>query len=144
MAEFSEKTDKHDFGFVNGRGFETAWDLEATGYWQRKVVLMRTLVFMSAFNYSLLAEKCLSCTRRSLATGLGWLIHLPLAHGIDVRNPRNASGCNNELLKCLIQIFRSVFGKSNDELVTGKHVHVSIILLAELTTQSIATSGKKS
>ncbi|KAM9899213.1 hypothetical protein OXX69_009565 [Metschnikowia pulcherrima] len=74
MADLSQNTDKQDFGFVNGRGFEKAWDLEATGYWQRQVVLMRTLVFMSASNYSSLAEKCLSCTRRSSASGLVWLV----------------------------------------------------------------------
>ena len=100
MADLSLNTDKHDFGFVNGRGFEKAWDLEATGYRQRQVVLMRTLVFMSAFNYSLLAGKDLSYTTRSLATGLRWLVQLPRAHGIDIRKQRNASSCRGSFLVC--------------------------------------------
>ncbi|KAM9907410.1 hypothetical protein OXX59_009168 [Metschnikowia pulcherrima] len=98
MADLSSNTDKHDFGFVNGRGFEKAWDLEATGYWQRQVVLMRTLVFMSAFNYSLLAEIGFSYTTRSSATGLRWSVQLPRAHGIDNRKQRNASSCRDSLL----------------------------------------------
>ena len=72
MADLSQNTDKHDFGFVNGRGFEKAWDLEATGYWLRWGVLMRTLVFMSAFNYSLLDEKYFSYTTRSPPGLDGW------------------------------------------------------------------------
>ena len=98
MAEFSENADKHVPGFVNGRGSKIAWDLEATGYWQRQVVLLRTLVFMGALNYSLLAQKYLSCTTRSLTTGLRWLVQLPRAHGIDNRKQRNASSCRDSLL----------------------------------------------
>ncbi|KAF8001820.1 hypothetical protein HF325_004321 [Metschnikowia pulcherrima] len=29
MADLSQNTDKHDFGFVNGRGSKIAWDLRS-------------------------------------------------------------------------------------------------------------------
>ena len=90
MADLSKKTDKHGLGFVNGRGPEIAWGLKATGHWQRQVVLPRSLVFDGAFSFPLLVEKYLSCTTRSLATGLGRLVQLPRAHGIDNQKQKNA------------------------------------------------------